>query len=713
MKSIRSKILLTVLTVSVCSIALVSAVTLLTLNTMRENVVTMSDTMGSQAAEDSAKAMQAQVMAQLALIAADKADYADEKMNKQQTYAYMVADYLQQLYSDPASYTPRAARGPDPALDGELSAQLLYFNETIDPAAVAEEVALTANTEDLLLAIARGDTDIECGYFASANGFSLTVDNISGHKTQYLDCPTRGWYQQAMEAGDLSWTDVFEDAMGRGLAITCATPYRDGTGEVRGVVAFGSTITALSEKIIETEIGQTGYVFVVNEKGQTIISPNIRRDANGNIIRESLLDSKDPVLRSIGRSIVAGNTGVREAELDGHHVYMAYHPMSVLPWSVVAVMTAEEAMAPAESSRANIEAITEGTVQGIDKSIYTVLILVCLMCAAAIIVVVIVSFAFSKKLTTPLAMLIDGVERIGGGDLKTQIQVHTGDEIETLADAFNTMTASLEEHIRNLTAVTAEKERIGAELNVATQIQKDMLPNIFPAFPDRKEFDIYATMDPAKAVGGDFYDFFMVDASHLAVVMADVSGKGVPAALFMVIAKTIIKNQALTGEPLDQVFGRANDQLCENNGEGLFVTAFMGLLDLNTGDFTYVNAGHNAPLLRRRGGTYEYLQMDPGFVLAGLDGMQYESSRLKLETGDTLFLYTDGVTEALDPDEQLFGEDRLRDALNSDRGRELRVGELLPYIRSELVDYARGAEQADDITMLGLTYRGTGEGGEA
>lgn len=233
-----------------------------------------------------------------------------------------------------------------------------------------------------------------------------------------------------------------------------------------------------------------------------------------------------------------------------------------------------------------------------------------------------------------------------------------------------------------------------------------MLPNIFPAFPDRQEFSIYATMDPAKEVGGDFYDFFMVDDSHLAVVMADVSGKGVPAALFMVIAKTIIKNQALTGEPLDAVFGRANDQLCANNGEGLFVTAFMGLLNIRTGEFTCVNAGHNAPLLRRKGGTYEYLHLDPGFVLAGLENMQYESCRFTLGRGDTLFLYTDGVTEALDPNEDLFGEDRLHDALNSDVGRELSVDKLLPYLRAELIEYAHGAEQADDITMLGLTYCG-------
>lgn len=705
-KSIRSKILLTVLLVSVCSLAVVAAVTMANLSHMRGSIVAMSDALGSQAAEDSSVALRAQAMEQLSLITANKADYADEKMNKQQTYAYMVADYLKQLYSDPAAYRGRATAGPDPAKQGELTAQLLYFNQSIDPAAVADEAALTANAGDMLLSIARGDSDIECGYFAAASGFSLTVDAMSGHKTDYLDCPTRSWYQQAMAKNGLIWTDVFEDTMGRGLAITCATPYEDGDGNVRGVVAFGSTINMLSENILETQIGQTGYVFVVNDQGQTIISPNISRDENGNLVRESLLDSDDPQLKTIGQAIVDGQTGVQQVEFEGRQVYMAYHPMSVLPWSVVAVMDVDEVMAPAATNQANIQAMADGTVDGIDHAIQTVLVLVALVCVAAVAVVAMASIALARKLTTPLSHLLEGVERIGGGDLTTQLEVHTGDEIETLADAFNHMTASLQQHIRDLTAVTAEKERIGAELNVATKIQKDMLPNIFPAFPERREFDIYATMDPAKEVGGDFYDFFMVDDTHLAVVMADVSGKGVPAALFMVIAKTIIKNQALTGESLDQVFQRANDQLCENDGEGLFVTAFMGLLDLKDGGFTYVNAGHNPPLLRRKGGTYEYLKLDPGFVLAGLEGMTYDTAHLTLAPGDTLYLYTDGVTEALNPEEELFGEDRLRAALNDPQAIDLPVAQLLPYLRAALEQYARGAEQADDITMLGITYRG-------
>ena len=225
----------------------------------------------------------------------------------------------------------------------------------------------------------------------------------------------------------------------------------------------------------------------------------------------------------------------------------------------------------------------------------------------------------------------------------------TGDEIQALSTSFKQMMIDITGYVENLEIMTREKERIGAELHVATQIQADMLPRIFPPFPERREFDIYASMNPAKEVGGDFYHFFLLDNRHFAVVIADVSGKGVPAALFMVIAKTLIKSHAQFGNEPADIFTITNNQLCEGNEAGLFVTAWMGILDLHTGDLSCVNAGHNPPLIRRRDGAFEYIKMKPGFVLAGLEDMQYTQTQLHLDTGDTLFLYTDGVTEAENP----------------------------------------------------------------
>ncbi|MDR1293169.1 MAG: SpoIIE family protein phosphatase [Clostridiales Family XIII bacterium] len=257
-----------------------------------------------------------------------------------------------------------------------------------------------------------------------------------------------------------------------------------------------------------------------------------------------------------------------------------------------------------------------------------------------------------------------------------------------------------------LTALAVEKERISAELDVATNIQSSMLPHIFPPFPHRKEIDIYGVMDPAREIGGDFYDFFLIDDRTLAVVIADVSGKGVPAALFMVIAKTLLSNYALMDKSPKEVFETVNNTLCENNDEGLFVTCFMGYLDLETGEFVSVNAGHNPPLLKQ-GGVYGYYKTKRGLVLAGMENSAYEESRAVLAPGDVLYFYTDGVTEADNKSKELYGEQRLLETLNKNTGAD--IEELCADIRQSVEVFADGAQQADDITMLAIRFNGKKE----
>jgi serine phosphatase RsbU (regulator of sigma subunit) len=257
-----------------------------------------------------------------------------------------------------------------------------------------------------------------------------------------------------------------------------------------------------------------------------------------------------------------------------------------------------------------------------------------------------------------------------------------------------------------LTALEVEKERISAELNVATQIQSSMLPHIFPPFPHRKEIDIFGIMEPAREVGGDFYDFFLIDDKKLAVVIADVSGKGVPAALFMVIAKTLLSNYALMGKSPKEVFETVNNTLCENNDAGLFVTCFMGYLDLETGEFVSVNAGHNPPLLKQ-GGAYEYYKTTRGLVLAGMENTTYTESRIVLAPNDVLYLYTDGVTEADNNAKELYGERRLLETIN--KNRNANIEELCADIKEDVTIFADGAQQADDITMLAIQFNGKAE----
>ena len=247
---------------------------------------------------------------------------------------------------------------------------------------------------------------------------------------------------------------------------------------------------------------------------------------------------------------------------------------------------------------------------------------------------------------------------------------------------------------------SAEKHRIESELNIATQIQTSMLPT---NFPQREEVELYASMSPAREVGGDFYDFFMVDDRHLAIVMADVSGKGVPAALFMVIGKTLIKDHSNPGRDLGEVFSRVNNLLCESNSEGLFITAFEGVLDLVTGEFNYVNAGHEMPMISRGGAAFEAHKIRPGFVLAGMEDIRYRAGSLTLEPGDKLFQYTDGVTEATNATNELYGMQRLTSVLSANA--KLSAQELLPAVRADIDRFVGDAPQFDDITMLCLEYK--------
>ncbi|MBE5922881.1 MAG: hypothetical protein E7271_00245 [Lachnospiraceae bacterium] len=283
-------------------------------------------------------------------------------------------------------------------------------------------------------------------------------------------------------------------------------------------------------------------------------------------------------------------------------------------------------------------------------------------------------------------------------------EIKTHDEIQVLAENLLKLEIGINEYIDNLTKVTAEKERIGAELNVATQIQADMLPRIFPAFPERKEFDLYASMDPAKEVGGDFYDFFLIDDDHIGLVMADVSGKGVPAALFMVIAKTLIKNRAQIGGSPSEVLAYANEQLCEGNDAELFVTVWLGIIQISTGKGLAANAGHEHPVIRRAGGEYELVKYRHSPAVATMEGIKFREHEFELNPGDSLYVYTDGVPEATNSNEEMYGTDRMLAALN--RNPDASPEEALKTVKDDISEFVGEAPQFDDITMLGFSYFG-------
>ena len=332
-----------------------------------------------------------------------------------------------------------------------------------------------------------------------------------------------------------------------------------------------------------------------------------------------------------------------------------------------------------------------------DASLYTSIFMQVLIFAALFVFIYIL---IKRVIINNLKKINDTLGRITEGDLDVTVDVRSNEEFSSLSDDINSTVSTLKRYITEAAA------RIDKELEYAKQIQLSAMPT---NFPQNEEYSIYAQMIAAKEVGGDFYDFYKLSDTTVAFLVADVSGKGIPAAMFMMTAKTIIKSLAESGMTVGDIFTKANEKLCENNEADMFVTAWMGILDLTTGQVRFANAGHNPPLLKRADGTFEYLKTRPGFVLAGMEGVRYRAGEITLNPGDRLFLYTDGVTEATNPENELYGEERLLSFM--DRNGALEATKLLPALKTNIDEFVGEAPQFDDITMLFLDYKSK-EGGE-
>ena len=326
-----------------------------------------------------------------------------------------------------------------------------------------------------------------------------------------------------------------------------------------------------------------------------------------------------------------------------------------------------------------------------DVSVYTAVFMQIIIFATLFVFIYVL---IKRVIINNLKKINSSLGRITGGDLNVTVDVRANQEFASLSDDINSTVATLKRYIAEAAA------RIDKELEYAKQIQLSALPT---NFPEGNDYNIFAQMIAAKEVGGDFYDFYKLNENTVAFLVADVSGKGIPAAMFMMTAKTIIKDLAESGMPVNEIFTKANQKLCENNESGMFVTAWMGILDVPSGKLSFANAGHNPPLLKRADGTFSYLKTRAGFVLAGMEGVRYRVNELTLNKGDRLFLYTDGVSEATNVDNELYGEDRLLSFMNNHMNLE--ATKLLPQLKNNIDEFVDKAPQFDDITMLVFDYK--------
>ena len=542
------------------------------------------------------------------------------------------------------------------------------------------------------------------GVFLVADDRPQSKYDESGEMISY-DPRTRPWYQQAVEAGELIFTDTEIDAFTGDIGIVCAMPvYRD--GKLVAVVGSDLFLTSM-QAAIQASDSEGGFQFVVNQNGHVVFSPKTEGILQVEESTEALdlRQSGNEDLSALVSDALKAETQVRHIDLDDGSYYMVGSPMGTVGWALISAYSEQVAAQPITEMQESYEQIQQEAVttyrSNINRSRNRTLLILLLI----LLVLLANALILGKKIVKPLNSITQRIFELNESNLEFKMEdtFRTGDEIQTLAESFADLSHKTVVYMDQVRNVTAEKERIGTELRMANQIQESVLPNIFPAFPDREEFDIYATMDPAKEVGGDFYDFFLIDKDHLGIVIADVSGKGVPAALFMMASKIILQSCAMLGRSPAEILTRTNEAICSNNRMEMFVTVWFGILDLKTGLITGANAGHEYPAVKRGEG-YELFKTKHGMVIGAMENVTYSEYRLQLQPGDRLFLYTDGLPEATDASEEMFGVNRVLDVLNENT--QCSVTDTLVRMTEAVSEFVDGAEQFDDLTMLCLEYKG-------
>ena len=726
--SIRRRIFSAFLAVSILSLLVSGAIAAMGIFRLRDASNASNNLIGTQAAQSSGEALIRQALGDITALAGVKAQLIGSSLEDTVKTLTLLSELISDIYRNKENYRLIPFMHPKFHTDGGRQMQWILspgmtayttgLEQDLVEAGILEETYLLGNMGVLYETVMRSNPNISSIYTTSKSGLNtgyddkslskITKDDVSTHVVE-LRSEDVSWYQEPKRTLKPHITDTYLDRFGRGLTITMSAPYTDEDGALLGVVGLDMLIGDLVENVLNTTVGESGYAVLLKtyDSGDAMViaAPGLNSSNEANM-KAFLGESATATLEQM-RSAQSGTVESMVA-IGGKltDVYIVWAPVPVTGWTYAIVLPSGEISAPSDNIQDLINGMTDGVVRDADMNVLRMfgMLAVLLMCAMGL--VALVARNVSRKITGPITALIEDISAVSNGNFNYTSTIHTGDEIEMLSLSFENMAGELQDYIKNLAKVTADKERIATELNVATRIQASMLPCIFPPFPERHEFDLYASMLPAREVGGDFYDFFLVDNDTLAIVIADVSDKGVPAALFMVIAKTIIKNNACSCMRPGEVFAAVNNRLCENNEEGMFVTAFMGFYHIKTHQFVYVNAGHNQPLLLKSGGDYAFLTAKPNLVMAGMEGTVYKEHELTLEPGDSLFLYTDGVTEAVNRDLKLFSDARLLAAVN--RCRTLPLKDQLAQVKKEIDAFADGAEQADDITMLALKINDPG-----
>lgn len=718
-KSIQNKIIALLLSSVLTALFISSTLALLNINSMKKSFDNQSEEFEQSTTNYVEDEMIDKTCKQLLILSDSNAAAIDKRFENINRDVDGIVNLAEHIYANPALYKARKVDLPQ-RNNYNLSTQLLWSKSINDNTTYTEEISKLANIQDLLYEINYSNDMISSVYIATESGWMIQADYISNNKysgekilPDNYEASERPWFINAKnsERGEIVHTEVFQDIHSKSDCIVCSKAVYKGNVFV-GVVGVGSYLDEIYQEVdktkavLEKNYSNTGYAFLVDENGKIVVSgatsgeTAVIGETNPDLKRSSNSD-----LRTLSESMQKKESKCTKIKINDKEVFIAYAPLDTLGWSFATVVDAEEILTPANESKEMINTLNSNFNKSVGDSQQVIIIEFIIVTMVLFIVFGFLSIKLGKRISEPVQKLTAEVVGTNGKNLDGLIEFDTNDELEDLANAFNNMRLQIKEYIENIKIITKEKERIHTELLVATNIQNDMLPDSSSMLNSSEEFSIYAVAYPAKEVGGDFYDFFFIDQDHLAFIVADVSGKSVPAGLFMVMAKTLIENQLMLGKNPAETFEDVNSALCRNNHNGMFLTAWLGFLELSTGKLDYVNAGHNCPLLyEAESNTYSWLTGVSGFVLAGMEDMIYEQKHMVLKKGDKIFVYSDGVPEANDIKGDMYGNAALE--LFFSRNSSLNPDSFCGQLKTSLEQFQGEAEQFDDITMLFLEYNG-------
>jgi phosphoserine phosphatase RsbU/P len=496
------------------------------------------------------------------------------------------------------------------------------------------------------------------------------------------------WYQIPRETNGAAWIEPYFGEAGEIIMVSYSVPfYKKVDGERRfvGVITVDLSLERLTEIMSSVKVLKTGYGFLVSQNGTFVAHPVKKLIMNETIfsVAEAL---NDPSLRELGRDMIHGRSGFVPVENIGvrkGRFWMYFTPIPSNGWSLGIIFPAEELAA--DVLGLNNVVIALGIVGVALLSLMTLVI--------------------ARSMTSPLRAIAKATSGIAEGNLDIALPpAKSADEVGRLTESFGHMQSSLKDHIKKLTAATAERERMESELRIASEIQMSILPRSSLTLAGTEAFELHALIRPAREVGGDFYDYFNLEDGRVCFVMADVSGKGIPAALFMAVTKTLIKGRAITSGKPARILQSVNDEVAAENDQNMFVTVFCGIMDLQSGRVVYSNGGHNPPVLLKRGGEAAYVREPVSLLVGIIADTPYAEGEITLGPGDCLFLYTDGVVEAQNTAGEFFGDDRLLALLQ--RAPEQDPEGLSNLVLSEVRAFSGEAEQSDDITMMAIRWKG-------